>query len=93
MLTQTLNNFYFIRIFIYLCDINIIKLKASPWTKLLIINFEYISMQKGGVSKGFSLGPALANIIMTDLEDKIIKPFIADDTIKLHSRFVDETYY
>ena len=58
---------------------------------------------------GFSLRPALADIIMTDLEDnrqqsskasqtpmtdledKIIKPLIADDTIKLHSRFVDET--
>ena len=40
---------------------------------------------------GFSLRPALADIVMTDLEDKIIKPLIADDTIKLHSRFVDET--
>ena len=32
---------------------------------------------------GSSLGPVLANIIMTELEDVVIKPFIANGTIKL----------
>ena len=31
---------------------------------------------------GSSLGPALANIIMTELEDVIIKPLIANGTMK-----------
>ena len=33
----------------------------------------------------------LANIIMTELEDAIIKPLIADGTIKFYSHFVDDT--
>ena len=40
---------------------------------------------------GSSLGPVLADIIMTELEDVINKPLIADGTIKFHSRFVDDT--
>ena len=40
---------------------------------------------------GSSLGPVLANIIMTELEDIIIKPLIADGTIKFYSRFFDDT--
>ena len=47
--------------------------------------------QKDGVSMGSSLRPALANIIMTELEDVIIKPLIADGTIKFYSCFVDGT--
>ena len=47
--------------------------------------------QKDGVSMGSSLGPVLANIIMTELENKIIKPLITDGTIKFYSRFVDDT--
>ena len=40
---------------------------------------------------GSSLGSVLANISMTGLEDVIIKPLIADDTIRFYSRFVDDT--
>ena len=40
---------------------------------------------------GSSLGPVLASIIMTELEDAIIKPLIADGTIEFYSRFVDDT--
>ena len=40
-----------------------------------------LHQQKYGVSTVSSLGPVLANIIMTELEDVIIKPLIADDTI------------
>ena len=40
---------------------------------------------------GSSLGPVLASIIMTELEDAIIKPLIADGTIEFYSHFVDDT--
>ena len=38
-----------------------------------------------------SLGPLLANVIMTDLEEKVIKPLIDDNTIKFYARHVDDT--
>ena len=38
-----------------------------------------------------SLGSVLANIIMTELEDVIIKPLINDGTIEFFSPFVDNT--
>ena len=47
--------------------------------------------QKDGVSMGSSLGPVLTNIIVTELEDIIIKPLIADDKNKFYSRFVGGT--
>ena len=47
--------------------------------------------QKDGVSVGSSLGPVLANIIMTELEDVVIKPLNANSTIKFYIRFVDDT--
>ena len=40
---------------------------------------------------GSSLELALANIIMTELENIIIKPLIADGTINFYSCFVDDT--
>ena len=40
---------------------------------------------------GSSLWFVLANIIMTELEDVIIKPLIADGTVKFYSHFVDDT--
>ena len=49
------------------------------------------NQQKDGVSMSSSLGSVLANIIMTELEDVIIKPLIADGTIKFYSQFVDDT--
>ena len=39
---------------------------------------------------GSSLGPVLANIIMTEI-DVVIKPLIANGTIKFYTRFVDVT--
>ena len=45
--------------------------------------------QKDDVSLCSSLGLVLSNIIMTELEDVIIKPLIADGTIKFYSRFVN----
>ena len=47
--------------------------------------------QIDGVSMGGSLGPLLANIIMVELEAKVIRPLINDGTIKFYTRFVDDT--
>ena len=40
---------------------------------------------------GSSLGPVLANIIMTELEERIIQPLIDRGIIKLYCRYVDDT--
>ena len=40
---------------------------------------------------GSSLGPVLANIIMTELEDVVIKPLFTNGTIKFYTRFVEDT--
>ena len=40
---------------------------------------------------GSPLGPVLANIIMTELEEKIIKTFVDDGTIKFYGRYLDDT--
>ena len=40
---------------------------------------------------GSPLGPTLANIIMTEFEDIIIKPLINSGTIKFYKRYVDNT--
>ena len=40
---------------------------------------------------GCSLGAALTNIIMTELEEVVIKPLIANGTNKFYTRFVDDT--
>ena len=37
---------------------------------------------------GFSLGRLLANILMTDLEEKVIKPLINDNAVKFYARYV-----
>ena len=47
--------------------------------------------QKDSVSMGSSLVPVLPNITMNELEGVIIKPIIADCTVKFYSRFVDGT--
>ena len=40
---------------------------------------------------GSSLGPVLANIVMTELERRIIQPLIDDGIIKFYCRYVDDT--
>ena len=49
--------------------------------------------QKDGVCMGFSLGPLLANAIMTYLEEKTIKPLIIDNTTKFYAIYVDDTLF
>ena len=40
-----------------------------------------------------SLGPLLANVIMADLEEKVVKLLINDNTIKIYARSVDDTLF
>ena len=47
--------------------------------------------QLDGVSMGGSLGPVLANIIMTQCEKVIVDKLIEDGIIKFYIRYVDDT--
>ena len=40
---------------------------------------------------GSSMGPLLANIIMTELEHIVVQPLIDNGTIKFYGRYVDDT--
>ena len=47
--------------------------------------------QKDSVSMGSSLGPVMTNIIMTELENKVIKPLINDGDIEFYCGYVENT--
>ena len=47
--------------------------------------------QKDGVSMGASLGPVLANIIMTELEKVVVDRLMQSGRIKFYARYVDDT--
>ena len=47
--------------------------------------------QKDGVSMGASLGPVLANIIMTELEKSVVDRLIQSGCIRFYARYVDDT--
>ena len=47
--------------------------------------------QIDGVSMGSSLGPVLANIIMTELEKIVVSDLINSGLIKFYIRYVDDT--
>ena len=57
------------------------KIIIDACTKTVLSFNIKLNQKKDGVSTVSFLGPVLANIIMTELEDVIIKPLIADDTI------------
>jgi protein involved in ribonucleotide reduction len=40
---------------------------------------------------GSRLGPTLADIIMTELENIVIKPILASGNLKFYARYVDGT--
>ena len=44
-----------------------------------------------GVSVGSFLGPVLANIILTEFENMIVKPLIETSVLKCYCRYVDDT--
>ena len=47
--------------------------------------------QKDGVSMGASLGPVLANIIMTECEKLVLPKLISKGLVKFYVRYVDDT--
>ena len=47
--------------------------------------------QIDGVSMGASLGPVLANIIMTEMERCVVDKLIESGKIKFYARYVDDT--
>ena len=47
--------------------------------------------QIDGVSMGASLGPVLANIIMTEMERVVVDQLIQTGKIKFYARYVDDT--
>ena len=67
------------------------KLLLDTCTKTAFSFNGQLYEQTDGVSMGGSLGPLLANIIMVELEAKVIRPLIEDGTIKFYMRFVDDT--
>ena len=75
------------------------NLKKSTLKKLIldscrktIFSFNNILYkQLDGVAMGSVLGPVLANIVMTELENVIIRPLFNKNIIKFYIRYVDDT--
>ena len=67
------------------------KLLIDACTKNSFIFNNKIYEQKDSVSMGSPLGPALANIIVIDLEKNVIKRFVDNGTIKFYRCYVDDT--
>ena len=75
------------------------KLKKSTLKKLILdcctkTTFSFNNKlydQIDGVCMGSSLGPILANIIMTELEKKILPNLVDSGSIKSYIRYVDDT--
>ena len=55
------------------------KIILDTCTKTALSFNNKFYQQKDDVSRGSSLGPVLANIVMTELEDVISKPLVAND--------------
>ena len=67
------------------------KLILDSCRKTVFSFNDKLYQQTDGVSMGSSLGPVLANIVMTELEKRIIKPLIDDGIIRFYCRYVDDT--
>ena len=67
------------------------KLILDTCQKTAFLYNNQIYEQTDGVSMGASLGPVLANIIMTELEKRIVSELIKKGTIKFYARYVDDT--
>ena len=67
------------------------KLIKDACNKTVFTANEKLYQQTDGVSMSSSLGPLLANIIMTELERKFIKQFIDDKNLMFYGRYVDDT--
>ena len=67
------------------------KLLRDTCTKTDFMFNGNVYKQIDGVSMGASLGPVLANVIMTELEKVCVQKLIDDGTIKFYARYVDDT--
>ena len=69
------------------------KFLLGTCTKTAFAFSGVIYEQRDGICIGSSLGPLLAKIIITGLEEKVIKPLINDNTIKSNARYIDVTLF
>ena len=67
-----------------ICKNTLKKLILDACRKTIFSFNDTLYQQVDGVSMGSSLGPVLANIVMTELESKIIKPLMNKDIIKFY---------
>ena len=86
---------------IYIDKVISTNLKKRSMKKLLLdvciktpVTFNgVIYEQKRGVCMGSSLDPMLANVVMADLEEKVIRPLINDITIQFYTKYVDDILF
>ena len=65
------------------------------WALHLILSVQtsiWLYEQIDGVCMGSSLGPVLANIIMTELEKIVLPKLCEEEMIKFYVRYVDGTH-
>ena len=67
------------------------KLIRDTCSKTAFMSGGIIYEQTDGVSMGSSLGPVLANIIMTELERVVVDRLIQSGSIKFYARFIIDT--
>ena len=67
------------------------KLIKDTCSKTAFLCDGIIYEQIDGVSMGASLGPVLANIIMTELEKIVVDDLVKSGKIKFYARYVDDT--
>ena len=69
----------------------IIETTGAVYQPLAKYLSQLLNPQIDGVSMGSPLSPTLANIIMTALEDEIVRDLIDQNVIKFYIRYVDDT--
>ena len=67
------------------------KLIKDTCSKTAFMLDGIIYEQTDGVSMGASLGPVLANIIMTEMERCVVDELINNGKVKFYCRYVDDT--
>ena len=67
------------------------RLSIDACTKTSFIFNNKIYEQKDDVSMSSPLGPVLANMIMAELEQKVIKKFVDNGTIIFYERYVNDS--
>ena len=68
------------------------KLILDSWTKTIFSCNRTLYEQLDSVSMVSSLGPVLANIILSEFENVIVSELVNSGVIKLYRRCVDDTF-